>query len=483
MCRYLSRILVCCIALVPAGTALGQDDDNVAVIDQIGQDNTGLINQTGRQNIAGSEEDPMLQIGEFNELEINQTGVGNQIGLLDSGLDQIGDSATSSIFNEILIDQDSNGNIVGSVLQVSRGSIPEGANRLIVQQGREDGGGINNTILKVVQEQLDGMPGQVANISQTGERNIIELVEQRSQSATEFKENQIFADIRGDFNGRRDLTGFALQSRAVSNSLIQNDGYDQIRLDGLDQLGSNGNFMSLLILTTADNNVFGIYQGGVDNSVGIITIGGSLNEIGLRQDGLRNDIFADPILGDENNIGIEQIGTNSAFLTLIGESSGNQILGLQEGTNDLTFFVDGDLNILSAEQGYESGLGGDNEAEFRVVGSSNFFELIQRGSNTAVFEVTGNFNNNTPTTAFSGDADLDPALSPGLFSQIGMGNDISVTIIGNSNLIAATQTGDANFVTAAVTGDLNQAAFIQNGSLNQAWLNQNGNGNIAGFLQ
>jgi len=474
MSRFLNTTALCLIASLCVGAAYAQDDDNVAVIDQIGQDNSGLINQAGRLNIAGSDEDPILQDGFYNVLQIDQTGIGNEVGAdpNGAGVDQIGDSATPSIFNEILIDQNSDNSFIGTILQAARGAIPEGANRLIIRQG-EAGGGDDNIIITVIQEQLDGMPGQLADIAQTGEGNIIERVEQRSLTSAELEENEIIVRITGNFNGRGDLTGPALLSRAEDNALIQRIGYDGF--------GANGNTMSLLI--DGDNNVFGVFQGGRKNSVGLVTISGNSNEVGLRQDGLENDIVMTPLLGDDNRIGVGQIGTNRAWVDVVGvDSDLNDILGLQEGTNDLRFYVEGSSNTLTADQGFHGGMGGDNDADFRVIGDANFFDLLQRGENTATFVVEGDLNNAAPA-AFSGDAELDAGLLPGLFSQFGMGNTVLVTIEGDMNLMGATQTGNDNTITAIVMGNSNQAAFIQNGSLNEAWLNQTGTGNVAGIIQ
>ncbi|MEH6833117.1 MULTISPECIES: hypothetical protein [Falsihalocynthiibacter] len=444
-------------------------DNNLAFVDQIGADNTGLISQLGSANQVGTELDPVLQNGYYNDLTITQTGEDNVIGLEGLGVDQAGNSATPSIFNTILIDQDSNLNIVGSIQQSALGAIPEGANRLTIQQGL-DGAGDRNKISLVVQEQLGGMPGQVAILTQTGEQNTVALVEQRSLTAAQFKENIIVANFSGSFNGRGDLTGPALTSRAVANSLIQRVGYDA--------LGANGNEMNLMV--SGDFNRFGVFQGGRKNSIGFLTISGNSNQIGFRQDGLENDITASEILGDGNNIGVGQIGTNRAFLNIVGLSSDNEVLGLQEGSNDLLFFVDGDGNDLRVEQGYNSGLGGGNDADVSVIGDSNFFDVTQFGTNSTTISVTGDFNND-PSQIFSGNAQL--GLAAGTIEQVGTSNAATLSITGNRNMAAAQQNGDYNRISLGVVGDSNQAAFIQMGSMNVAWLLQSGNGNIAGFKQ
>lgn len=454
--------------ILPTGSVRAADD-NVAFIDQIGADNTGLITQLGSGNVAGQQTDPILQDGLYNELTLKQTGANNRIGLEGTGVDQIGSSATPTIFNEMIIDQNSDQNVVGSVHQAARGAIPQGANRLSIQQGLA-GSGARNRITKVLQEQLDGMPGQIATLVQTGDQNTIDLVEQRSLTAAEFEENKITATFTGSYNGRGDFSGPALLSRAFANSLIQRIGYDA--------LGANGNEMNLLVV--GDFNRFGIFQGGRHNSVGLVTISGNSNQVGLRQDGLENDIVTSDLRGDSNRIGIGQIGTNRAFLTTVGVSSVNDILGLQEGTNDLQFYVDGDSNNLAVEQGYDGGLGGDNNADVSVTGDLNFLNVAQFGSNLTSVIIEGDLNNEQ-SALFGGDAQL--GLLVGTLAQTGQGNVITATLIGDQNAIAMQQIGDFNTITATITGDANQAAFIQAGMLNTAWLVQSGNGNVAGFLQ
>lgn len=469
--RSLSTVAL--ISVLLSVTAVhAQEDANVAVADQIGQDNAAQITQTGRQNQAGSDADPILQQGYYNALRIDQLGVNNRIGLEGSGVDQIGDAAIPSIFNQITVEQSSDDNVVGSIRQAAQGAIPEGANRLFLLQG--DGGlGDGNRITTVVQEQLDGMPGQIARVEQTGAANTLVRLEQRSETAAEFAENVITARFSGSNNGRGNLTGPALLSRAEDNALIQRIGYDN--------LGANGNLVDLTI--SGDFNRFGIFQGGRQNSVGFVTLAGNQNELGLRQDGFQNDITMSTVQGDSNRIGLGQIGSNIVFLDLIGASDSNDVLGLQEGTNNLRFYVEGSLNILSADQGYSGGLGGNNAAEFRVIGEANFFDLVQQGDNIAEFVVEGNFNNTAPATGFSGVAAVYPELDPGTFRQIGMDNALHVSVIGDQNLVGALQSGTQNNLIVQVRGDLNQAAVIQNGSLNDAWLSQTGGGNKAGILQ
>lgn len=454
------------LAILPA-SALYAADDNVAHIDQIGADNAALIDQVGARNSVGLEDDAALQNGYYNALTVRQTGADNRVGTEGDGLEQNGQLASPSVHNIITIEQSSSENIVGEVLQSALGAIPGEANRLIVLQEGDKG----NRVSVVYQIQENAMPGQIADITQSGEGNQIALLRQRSISSKQDGENTITARFSGDFNGLRALTGPALISGVPDAALIQDTGANG--------LGANGNQIDVAV--TGGFNGFGIYQGGELNSVGLITITGDSNELGIRQDGYENDLTTSVISGDQNRIGIDQMGTNRAFLDLVGQSDDNDILGIQIGTNDLRFYVEGDRNRVSAKQDYDSGMGGGNAAEFRVIGSDNVFDLLQEGTNTATFTVEGDFNNNSGAI-LAGDAAIG-GLVAGVIRQVGTGNAIEATITGDANLLAALQTGASNTFVAVISGKSNQAALVQDGTLNTAYLAQTGNGNIAGIIQ
>lgn len=457
-------MLLCTTALAPG--VVFASDDNEAFIDQIGADNEARIDQVGSANLVGLESDPVLQDAYYNAIIFSQTGNDNQIGTTGTGVDQVGQSTTPSVFNTIRVTQASDYNLVGEIYQAALGALPLGANRLSILQNLGD----SNRIARVIQEQLDGMPGQIAEITQSGIENNIDLVEQRSLSPAQFSENTIRARFTGDRNGRVGLTGPALVMGVVDSALIQTVGYDG--------LGANGNQMDLEIL--GDFNRFGIFQGGRLNSVGLLTISGSGNQLGIRQDGLENDITASVISGDGNRVGLDQIGTNRAFLDVVGLSNDNDILGIQQGTNDLRFFVEGNRNLLTIEQDFEAGLGGTNDASIVVIGSYNFFDVLQRGDNIAEITVIGDSSNNSGT-GFSGSAAL--GLDAGFVRQTGSGNRFSALITGDANLIAAAQTGDDNSIIALISGSANQAAVLQTGAYNVASLVQTGHGNTAGIIQ
>ena len=475
--RLFSFLTGIALSLALASAVQAQVEENSAVINQVGQDNTARIDQTGLRNEAGSDVLPMLQQGTFNAIEIDQIGADNLIGLENDGVFQSGDTGSALVFNQIDIDQLSGpdsggvtlGNVIGSIRQTTDGAVDGVANLLIIQQGAKGVGG--NRVGAVVQQQFDGMPGQRAEIYQDGEGNVLDLLVQRSGSFDTAGGNTIIARFTGSFNGIGDLTGPAQIARVQDNSLIQDIGYDGT--------GASGNFIDLLV--TGNDNIFGVYQGGVDNTVGLVSISGQSNEVGLGQDGFENEVIMTEIEGDDNRIGLDQLGTNRAWLSMIGDSSSNNISGRQEGSSDLEIYIEGDRNRINATQGYLTGIGDSNQAEIRIIGDSNFFDLTQRGENTATIAVTGSQNNLAGT--FTGDAALDAGLAPGYIDQMGMGNASDITILGSLNLFASRQEGDDHLLEAMITGQGNQAAVIQQGPMNVTRMSQSGKGNNAGVRQ
>ncbi|MEQ6249440.1 hypothetical protein ABMC89_11175 [Sulfitobacter sp. HNIBRBA3233] len=471
---YRSIALSAVAGLVLASAAQAQSNrENDVLIDQIGTDNSAIINQTGQRNLAGSIVQPMVQDGIFNSLDITQTGLDNQIGRIGRGLFQFGRRNTSVIFNEITIIQDSDLNILGSVVQRSRGAVTNGANTLSITQQ----GGNRNRINAVRQIQEAGEQGQRATVVMTGRRNLIAWVEQLSNDTGIDDSNEIDVTIVGSNNGRLSLSGFAAEPSLLDSSIVQEGDTVDTQV--------HGNKINLLIV--GDDNRFGLRQGGRKNSMGLLTINGDENQIGLRQDGTENNIQMSVIEGDGNEVGIDQIVTNTASVNLIGFSNDNRIYAFQQGTNEVTATVEGNRNTLRNVQDYLSGQGGNNLATMDVFGNLNFADLEQLGGGIGAFgdnifslEIIGDRNN-------AGGPLLGAAsrggLTPGFFRQSGSGNEMAFTVAGSDNLFAAAQTGDANALTAVISGEANQAAVVQIGSYNVASLIQSGSGNNAGIYQ
>lgn len=455
--------LFAALALALPTASFGQSSDSSVFIDQDGQDNAARIVQNGDTNQAGSESVPMLQEGIFNNLSILQSGLENKVGLTEPGIFQLGESNTESIFNTIDIEQTSNRNVVGSVTQRALGSVPYGTNSLRVRQG----GGDENILNTVIQIQEAGQSEQVAIVEQSGTGNFVDRVEQYTTSIDKFDENRIRITMTGNFNGSLSLGGFAAIPDTADSGVLQQAGSEDRNV--------NGNFADLIFV--GDNNRFGVRQGGRLNSIGVIAISGNANQIGLRQDGTENMISVPIIEGDDNNIGMDQVGTNISVLDFAGKSDNNQVRVYQYGTHRLDMLIEGDDNLITAEQDYYDGLGGDNKAMVNFRGSANSARLSQfGGKNLFSLDVTGNANNTSET--------MSPAvqalgLQAGYFLQVGTGNTATMTVEGDSNLFATSQTGLENIFTLMVSGDDNEAALLQNGSRNSASLRQQGIANFA----
>lgn len=462
------------LATLLATSAMAQaTSDNDAVVDQAGTDNAARIEQVGSNNSAGSDADPLFQDGIYNDLDILQQGIGNSIGLTDPGLQQTGRENTVDIFNRILIEQTSDGNTVGSIVQTSEGSVALGANTLTIKQGGEG----DNVVEDVRQTQEDGEAAQIATIEQTGQSNRIALIDQLANSDLEDLPNVITVRITGRSNGITGLSGYAAEPSVTDSGIVQEGGNGDLR--------SNGNTVDMLI--TGDQNRFGIRQGGSRNDVGAITINGDGNQIGLRQDGSDNDITITPIEGNDNIVGIDQLGTNTAQITFevisagsaVSFSDNNRILVLQNGTNTFVLELEGDGNDFTSDQGYDASLGGDNEATVRLVGNGNVGRLTQLGDNFFTLDLTGDDNN---ATAFDDDFDAIEQAA-GVFNQTGEGNESDITVDGSSNRFGFSQTGDRNAMFAMIMGAGNQMALAQTGSDNLAFVSQNGQGNRATVRQ
>ena len=100
-------------------------------------------------------------------------------------------------------------------------------------------------------------------------------------------------------------------------------------------------------------------------------------------------------------------------------------------------------------------------------------------SNFLTVTITGDRNGGVG--AFS--PQIAGILTPGLLSQDGVGNALSVTVIGDDNVFAAAQTGAGNQAAIAITGVSNQALVSQTGIGNIATITQVGAGNIIAIRQ
>ncbi|WP_102108657.1 hypothetical protein [Oceaniglobus roseus] len=460
----LNRTSLACIALALAAPslALAQSNDSSVFIGQDGRDNAAAIAQNGDTNQAGSDAVPMRQQGLYNDISILQSGLSNSIGLTAPGVFQLGEFTTATTHNSIDIEQRTNDNVVGSVVQRALGAVPHGANALVVRQAI----GEANVLNSVNQTQEAGEARQEAMVEQFGLRNVVDRVEQFANSVDRLEQNYIRITMEGNFNGRLSLEGYAAIPDTADSSILQQAESEDSK--------ANGNIADLLIY--GDDNRFGIRQGGRLNTTGLLTLSGDANQIGLRQDGTENDISVAAIDGDGNNIGVDQYGTNVVTLDLIGQSGSNGVLVRQQGTNRLSAQIEGNRNTITGDQDYDAGLGGQNEATVGVTGSDNAAHLAQRGSNLFVLGVTGDQNNAAGLLSPEARA---LGLEAGYFTQTGSGNAATMTVEGDRNLFATSQTGLANIFFLDVQGNDNEAALLQASSGNTASVRQRGSENVA----
>ena len=78
---------------------------------------------------------------------------------------------------------------------------------------------------------------------------------------------------------------------------------------------------------------------------------------------------------------------------------------------------------------------------------------------------------------------ISNVLTPGLLSQDGIGNALSVNVIGDDNVFAAAQTGSDNRASIEIIGAANQALISQTGIGNVASITQTGIGNVVAIRQ
>jgi hypothetical protein len=147
-----------------------------------------------------------------------------------------------------------------------------------------------------------------------------------------------------------------------------------------------------------------------------------------------------------------------------------------------------------------------NDSAITVHGSNNFAVTVQGyGPNTATVTIDGNNNNQPILASFSGDA-LEAAgadgttindvagfnvpliggaslMQPGLMTQVGSNNTLTMDVTGNRNLFATLQNGDTNTLSHTISGNNNQAAIVQVGNNNSSTTVQMGNGNNVGIVQ
>jgi hypothetical protein len=123
-----------------------------------------------------------------------------------------------------------------------------------------------------------------------------------------------------------------------------------------------------------------------------------------------------------------------------------------------------------------------NVLMLEVGGSDNVLSINQSapigasGPNSMTVTIDGDFNGGTAGSF--GSVTLLSGLTPGVLSQAGQGNRMTLGVTGSHNLFAMVQSGSYNVIGASISGTGNQAAVTQAGIGNHLSFSQSGTGNI-----
>ncbi|KUF11466.1 hypothetical protein [Pseudoponticoccus marisrubri] len=466
-------------------------DNNEIDIDQSGDDNR--IGTTDKAGAPGVD-----QIGDRNALDITQSSHKNYVNIVQ----QTGVSGATETQNSLTILQEASnanfpngnttkwGNVVSRVIQINTGTGASATetNSVTISQDRSTNGGpggfgsnaigpgvggnLNDRRARVTGGVYQEGTGNTADLLQSGERNVIlEVTQLGADNLADVDQLQVDPVGVNDGNIVRsilqDSTGATLGNTALVRQEGKKNGQGTFTAGSfaegtgviqgtVTQIGGDNDVDYLAV---GNANLFGFYQDGTGNSVGMVTITGNGNETAGYQDGTDNTITIAPIVGDDNDIGVIQDGTmNMADIALTNGSDRNAIGVDQFGTNAADVDVDGD----------------DNFADIRQTGNNS-------GSFGVVLNITGDFNGTGPWMTGSDAESI--GLTGGVIIQNGTDNLFDAVITGDNNLFASNQVGDFNTIDATVTGNSNQFAVAQLGDSNNATFSQIGNGNNAGISQ
>src|SRR3569623_3161374 len=217
-------VLATASPLLVSTVAFGSD--NYLHIVQDGNTHSGLVVQSGLGNQAGNATLPVHQQGVFDALALTQSGDDNTIGLTGRGLVQDGTGSTDgSAANRATILQQSNVNSIGELVQTTLGTHASTGNFLTVNQ--LNGG--SNTVGSIEQVQGSGASANVADFTQNGLSNWLQLQSQNTTSGE--GDNHVTLSITGDYNGidpgNTDAAGplaILARSAGASSSEIVQDG-------------------------------------------------------------------------------------------------------------------------------------------------------------------------------------------------------------------------------------------------------------------
>lgn len=451
-----------------AGAAIAQD--NATDLHQDGTGNDATINQSqGSGNIAGDADGAnaeLKQTGDYNDLSVRQSGNDNEVGLKTNAWDgtkgvlqnHTGDTSADDPGNLLDITQSSDDNVVGAVSQSSSSTGDFTRNSAVIIQQGAGGHEVGS-----VQQSKQSSTKPALNVDQRGRANRIEAISQVSGSGGN-KTNAMNVLMTGTGNGQiaDTLSGDAAVPGVSASTLIQ----------GVDGRTSDGGVMNLTI--SGNSNQFGAtqYGGGKNGNENTLTlnVAGNNNETGSLQDGVSNTISTVLTAGANNNrIGSIQdgIGGNSLDL-IINTSSQNDILSNQLGMDNGII-----MRVRNGANGndIDSLQSGDRNAlELAVVGGSrNIVWSNQDAADSTIgATVSGNFN------------DLR-------FEQFGNDQMAVANISGSGNYLSTMQENGAgaggNMLDVSISGNNNNDPFttvstIDGVSLRSGELIQSGGGNI-----
>jgi hypothetical protein len=450
------------------GTAWAGSNNKAVVVQGVsGNGNSAAVTQNGGSNNTAK----FIQDGSGNNAVVTQAGNGNSAGdHLQSGPSSYDSSETARGYNFIsqhgnnnglAITQTQNGNFVardGKVVQTGdRNSID------ITQHGAASAGGRVNTVLqtagtgatsatnKLTVLQEGAVPGSYTpSISPSDYNYAYELITKVEQINTGGAANELTLTQKGGVYNRANTITSAYQNGADNQGTVTQVGRSNL-LTSLSQTGAGGNRASVAV--TGDRNGAGLLtkgaaaagattstvtQTGTDNLVDY-TANGNDNQFGFYQDGQHNEAVNVQFNGSNNELGVYQRGVhNTLSLATINDSD----------------------NVFGVNQ-----VGVDNNASINSAGGQN-----------------GGYNSFTAGPAGT------LGLTPGLLSQEGTFNQVSLTINGAGNVFASLQnnsgpTGTFNKITASQSGNGNQAAVMQMGNANTSSLTQTGGMNNASISQ
>ncbi|WP_205626905.1 hypothetical protein, partial [Pseudoponticoccus marisrubri] len=308
------------------GNAVGlKNGGNQNEVDQIGDGNVASVEQLTDDNFVNEIQQNAQTATGTNTLSIVQTSTnaayapGTPSGLLSgfgSIVSSVSQTNTGGADNSVTVYQDANdgstrydrhrigGNLPRNAGTIFRNSNLNFASNGIVQNGAGNTADLSqegSSHLIVLSEQIGD--GNTVDLEQIGERNTIVRV---SQDSTGSLVGGNTATVSQDgFNNGDDGNPFTVGRFAAGTTVVQGT---------VTQIGGDNDVDYMAV---GNDNLFGFYQDGTGNSVGMVTITGNGNETAGYQEGTDNTITIAPIVGDDNDIGVIQDGTmNMADIAL-----------------------------------------------------------------------------------------------------------------------------------------------------------------------